>query len=267
MTILGWFVLLASFVGLLVIVRTWLPGLRLPLPPFPDEWRAILERHVRFYRFLDPVRRKKFERDVLDVLNRGKIIGQEGYRPDNEVRLLVAAGFATFSHAMAKRVPDFKQNIVIVPGTKAEDFAPAPSKIAVEVFATPWLWRPMFVAAKAVLGKPQPGKNPVLHRLAHGLDFDLKRFAMDDLPAGLQASQQAAWQSVRDLELEKLREKASPLPNRALDGRGELFACAVEMFFEDPGPLNDKSPELYKLLAEYFKLDTARLYTGAKNGK
>ncbi len=41
----------------------------------------------------------------------------------------------------------------------------------------------------------------------------------------------------------------------------ELFAVAVEAFFEQPNKLEKRDPELYSMLREYFNQDTAMLFT------
>lgn len=256
-----WIGMVIALIGLGIIYKVWFPNLHLYRPAFPVEWREFLERNVKFYRHLDVAGKAKFERDVQDVMRRGRIEGIRGYHPDKETRLLVAAGFATIFHALIKRVPTFRDSIIIYPGKSfSEDYRPKSGNIAGMAIAH----GPMMLAADSVrcgFDKAQDGFNPVLHELAHYLDFDLTRERIaDDTPMGLTPPQFEEWQKVRAKELKKLRRRESPLREYALQADGELFACAVEIFFENPGPLKVKSPELYSLLRSYFKLDPSQIY-------
>ena len=257
-----WFALLAVFIGLVIIFRLWFPNIHFSLLTFSREWRDFLERHIEFYRCLDPYGRKKFERDVLDVMRRKNIEGIKGFEPSEKHRLLVAVGIATLFHAMAKHAPAFRRPIIIYPGKGfSEEYKPHKGRIA--GMAMPI--GPMILAADSIrigYDRKKDGFNPVLHELAHYLDFDLDSETIsDDAPIGLTDEQLKEWHKVRDMELDKLTNKKSPLNPYSLSDSGELFAVAVEMFYENPGPLKNGSPELYQLLCDYFRLDPLEIYS------
>lgn len=261
-----WFTLLAIFIGLMLIFRLWFPDIHFTMLTFPGDWRKFLHDHVRFYRCLDPQGRKKFERDVLDVMRRRNMEGVRGFEPTERHRLLVAAGIATLFHANVRRAPAFRRPIIIYPGKCfSEDLKPRRGRIA--GMAMPM--GPMILAADSIkrgYDREKDGFNPVLHELAHYLDFDLDDTKVaDDAPLGLAPEQLQEWHGVRDRELEKLKRKESPLNDYALSDTGEMFACAVEMFFENPGPLKSKSPELYGLLRDHFQLNPLALYARGHN--
>ena len=261
-----WMIMGMALIVAVFLFKVWFPNVNLYRPAFPIKWREFLHEQVKFYRHLDEAGKAKFERDVQDVMRRGRIRGEPGFLPDEELRLLIAAGFATVFHALAARVPIFKDAIIISPGDEPMDIEPMPGRIAAAMDGTPWKWGPMYFSAGSIrLGfeKPNDGFNPVLRRLAQYLDFELKGFEMDDIPMGLDPSRLRKWRQVRDVELEKIRRHDSPFSKHCLKNEGDLFACAVEMFFEDPEPLRAKSPKFYSLLCDYFKLDTCRLYSGA----
>jgi len=265
MDIIG-FTLLAVFIGLMIIFRTWFPNLHFTQLTFPEAWRDFLKRHVEFYCRLDAEGKKKFERDVQEVMRRKNMEGVKGFEPTERHRLLVAAGIATLFHAMTKHAPAFRRPIIIYPGKGfSEDFKPHKGRIA--GMAMPK--GPMILAADSIIRGYDHKKdsfNPVLHELAHYLDFDPDtRSVADDAPMGLAPEQLQEWHDVRDMELEKLDRKESPLSDYAMSDTGELFACAVEMFFENPEPLKTKSPELYGLLRDYFQLDPLALYSRGRN--
>jgi Mlc titration factor MtfA (ptsG expression regulator) len=263
----NWIILAMAGIALVLIFRTWFPNLHRTRKPFPQEWRMIIDCYSTFYRYLDAAGRAKFERDVQEFMRDARVEGIKNFQPDERTRLLVGIGFATVFHALVGRVLLLRRSIIIYPGRSfSEDYKPLSGKIA--GLAIPR--GSMILAAESILlgfEKPRDGFNPVLHELAHYLDFDVynMRDVSDDAPMGLTPAQLERWQTVKVAEWEKLEKQVSPLREYALEDNGELFACAVEMFFEDPEPLRDKSPEFYGLLRDYFKLDTCRLYSSVSN--
>ena len=67
----------------------------------------------------------------------------------------------------------------------------------------------------------------------------------------------APWLSIIGDRLSKIRsrEYKRTLRRYAATNEAEFFAVAVEAFFERPHRLNKRDPELYKMLAEYFRQD------------
>ena len=103
------------------------------------------------------------------------------------------------------------------------------------------------------------GFNTVLHEFAHKLDF------LDDDSDGtppLPAADRARWQQVLEREYE-LAERAADAGRRtfldeyAATNPSELFAVAVESFFERPRRMRRALPEFYAVLAEFFRQDPA----------
>jgi len=245
----------------------------------PLHWGTFLHKHVRFYRCLDEAGQTKFLRDVADVMRTTCFEGIKGYEPSEEIKLMVAVGFATFFHGLCDRIPQFRQSIILYPGDSfSDEYEPETGDIA--GMAT--LDGPMLLAAESVregFEMPNDGFNPVIHELAHYLDIDMQAgqhslygqwesdndHVIDDLPAGLDPETMEKWRRVRDLELEKVRRGTSPLRDYSLSDEGELFATAVEVFFENPQDIRRQSPEFYLLLCDYFHLDPASIYS--RDGK
>jgi Mlc titration factor MtfA (ptsG expression regulator) len=104
---------------------------------------------------------------------------------------------------------------------------------------------------------PIPSSNVGIHEFAHVLDFIGQGGRATGAPALIAPEQLARWQQQIPIEQERLASGNSVLHPYGLKNEAELFAVAVESFFQEPLPLRTRHPELYELLAELFNQDPA----------
>lgn len=105
-----------------------------------------------------------------------------------------------------------------------------------------------------------PGRNVVVHELAHhldGLDGDIS-----GNPILSNADAQARWEVVASAGYQCLRDdlannRPTLLDPYAATNRAEYFAVACEYFFESPRELRSQLPELYECLTKLFNADPA----------
>lgn len=264
---------LAAWSGLGVVVGIGLGGLwytwmasryhrrkALVAEPFPYAWKKILERRVGFYRELDDDQAKRrFEDDVRIFLAEQHIYGAgqgaERLEIDDETRLLIAASAAILSHG----IPNFEwprmRDIVVHPRAFNEDYGHEHANISGMVhYQGPILYSERDLRMGF---RRQDGHNVGLHELAHVLD--LADGHADGVPIGAGWASSAPWVEIVGDRLKKLRADRYPnvLRDYAATNEAELFAVAVEAFFERPHALRDKDPELYGMLRDYFGQDPA----------
>ncbi len=104
------------------------------------------------------------------------------------------------------------------------------------------------------------GYNVVIHEFAHVLDMgDGEADGVPPLPS---AAAREAWLAVMAPAFERLCTDVDEGYETLLDPYGatgidEFFAVASETFFVSPRPLRAKHPELYALLAGYYRQDPA----------
>lgn len=225
--------------------------------PMPTEWRAILERKVRYYRTLDPDGRGKFERNVQRILSEHVFESVSGAVLTDEVRLLTASAAAMLVHGWEEGVslPSLR-TILVYPDHFDDDYAISTRG---DVAGMVHSQGPVIVSERALssgFARPDDGHNVAIHEFAHVLDFT-DGFA-DGVPGGLPRSAIAAWSSLLDREMKRLEEGHSVLREYASTNRAELFAVAVENFFERPSLLEERHPELYRALATLFRQDPAK---------
>ncbi|MDX1440064.1 MAG: M90 family metallopeptidase [Rubricoccaceae bacterium] len=239
---------IAIWIGLRRFINRWLQ-VRHPLPNSSLDW---LERHVAFYRGLDSRDRRQFERAVQIALADMSFEGVAGVAVTRTLRLAVAAGIALMWFGRPGWDIPYKHTVLFYPGSFNEEFDLEDRPIFDGMMRENG---PLLLSAPAVTHGWQraDGLNVVLHELAHVLDF--QGSGPPGLPALLDPSSATAWKTLVDHEMEKVRNGQSILRNYAATNRAELFAVAVEQFFERPRQLKDRHKELFDALVVMFNFD------------
>ncbi|MFN8016622.1 MAG: M90 family metallopeptidase [Acidimicrobiales bacterium] len=104
---------------------------------------------------------------------------------------------------------------------------------------------------------PERGFNVVFHEFAHKLD--MLDGVVDGTPPLEGTVELQRWVDVCTEEFEALREGrgASLLRDYAAVDPGEFFAVVTEVFFAEPRKLQHGRPELYDVLAAFYRQDPA----------
>lgn len=229
--------------------------------PFPETHRARLESCVPFYGKLDEEGRRRFETDVQIFLAEQRISGVRGAPVPDDDKVLVAASAAMIGHGL----PDWEwpthRDVVIYPSAFDEDYETGSGHPILGMvhhqgpilFSGPELTHGFCVE--------RDGHNVGLHEMAHVLD--MADGHADGVPAGIGWVAAAPWvQTVAD-RVRKVRSGRLRRVMRSYAGKNEaeLFAVAVETFFEKPDRLVGFDPELFEMLADFFNVDprTGRL--------
>ncbi|MBC7448288.1 MAG: zinc-dependent peptidase [Hymenobacteraceae bacterium] len=230
---------------------------------FPAAWRAELERRVAFYRALAPTDRRRFEARMQLFLARTAVTGVQT-EVDDVTRVLVAAsavipiwGFPDWEY------PNLRE-VLIVPDIWTEkadaqrEFAGLQGTLlgSVQGFQGDQYMRLSKTALERGFRDWQNGENVGLHEFAHILDH--ADGGIDGTPGlALPAELRGAWTDVVKRELARVQRGAGILNPYAGTNEAELFAVAVESFFEEPDKLAQHHPELYELLTKALQQQPA----------
>jgi Mlc titration factor MtfA (ptsG expression regulator) len=239
-------------------MRRYLVRRRLQRQPFPVNWRATLERCVAFYRELDEDGRARFEDDVRFFIAEQQIYGPRGQPVDDEVRVLIGASAATLGHGMPKWEWPRLRDIVVYPTAFDHQYQVGDGKSTLGMVHAQG---PVLFSAQDLklgfCGANRDAVNVGLHELAHVMDFE--DGAADGVPAGISWVATAPWVTlIADrLRQKRARPRRGALRAYAAKNEAELFAVAVEAFFENPVKLKKRDNELYEMLARYFNQDPA----------
>lgn len=236
---------------------------------FPPAWRAILARHFPYARRLTPAQRSELERHVQVFLARKYFEGAGGLRLQDVHRVTVAAHAALLMLGGNTDYFPRLKTMILYPDEYVVD---EPRELEEGIVSEGPEWHAghtqsnlgaLVVSWRDILdgvADPEDGENVLFHELAHQLDFE----DGDDngVPRHSDVASARRFAEVARREFEHLREDVEHDRETLLDPYGaedrvEFFAVAVEAFFELPRDLKREHPELYEVLAAYFRQDPA----------
>ncbi len=240
---------------------------KLVTKPLPREHREFILRPSPYYPLLSEKDRLRFDNDVITFLSELNFFGSEGKPLKFETGLFIVMGLATLLIGHPDWELPIPKDIVVLPGDRFNE----------ELESGKGVWAALAHEDKLILTEKNvnysfkhngDAYNNIYHEIAHY--FDTENQAFDGVPAlhRMPSRHKAAksyqeWDTVINEEFQKNKLGKSFFRAYAFTNTGELFACAVECFFEQPGKFRAKSPAFYKLLQAFFNLDTATLLESA----
>ncbi len=260
--------MLAVTVGVLSVYLFF--ALRAPLrryralkQPLPDIWRGIVADFSVFYNKLDQENKLRFEKDMLLFMNEFSIEGIRRTEIDLRSRLLIAAAFATMLHGRPEWEPPIRDGVIVYPGDRFNrEYKIGKGNYA--GIASPN--SPLIVTEQSLHESflyPEDGNNVIFHELAHY--FDMEDGRAEGIPsARLPADKLEEWKEMITWEWNRVRRGDSFLRPYAGTNEAELFAVAVEVFFEDPLFMKNNNRQMYYAFRDFFNIDpyTARIPFG-----
>ena len=228
---------------------------------FPLEWVQLLETRSVHYRRLDAAYRDRFKEQVQIFLDEKRITGIKTDLTD-EMRLLVAASAVSLSVGWPGYTWDQLTEVLLYPQDFDRDFGFEQTDVA----GLAHHWGTVILSKPALNRSFDQVSDPFhvgFHEFAHLLDLSQARF--DGIPSHLSYDSIREWMRVLELEDERLHRGESVLDPYALSGPVELFAVAVEAFFQTPAALQEKHRQLYGFLSTYFCQDPAAWSASAYN--
>jgi len=217
-------------------------------------------RHSAHYRYLPADVRQEFNRQVQVFLTEKRVTPVET-RLTGEARLLVAASAVTLTTGWPGYTWDQLREVLVYPDHFDRDYQFDPAGIFTGQ-AHPWgvvvLSHPALKESFAATGRPV--NHVGFHEFAHLLD--LSRSSFDGVPSYLRDEGVRRWTGLIEHERERLEHGDSVLDPYGLSSPPELFAVAVEAFFQDPEAVARRHADLYAFLASYFNQDPAAWSAG-----
>jgi Mlc titration factor MtfA (ptsG expression regulator) len=243
---------------------------RLRSAPFPAAWLAIIERNVPFYRSLPDADRRELQGLIQVFLAEKHFEGCGGLELTDEIKVTIAAqACRLLLHRPTDIFPRLITILVYPNAYRAKAVEPIGGGGVLEGeqvrLGEAWKGGVVVISWEEVraiaLGRSY-GRNLVLHEFAHLLDME--DGADDGTPILENRSRYESWIQVLGEEYDRLRRDSALGRYTALDDYGasnpaEFFAVATECFFEKPGVLRKRHPELYEELSAFYRQDPARL--------
>jgi MtfA peptidase len=218
---------------------------------FPPAWKHYLEVQSEHYRRLPSAYRTEFHHQVQAFLEEKRITGVEMSVSD-ELRLLIAASAVTLTVGWPGYQWDRLTEVLVYPADFDRDYRFGGTDLSGQ--AHPW--------GVVILSAPtlewsfaESGGNFHLgyHEFAHLLDSSQS----GGVPSYLSDESMRNWMSIIEREETRLRAGDSRLSPYGLASPAELFAVAVEAFFQIPVAVMTSHGELYSFLSSYFGQDPA----------
>lgn len=259
----GWLIVAAALVlaAWLLLQPLWAARQRrrLAARPLPASWRELLRRDVPLYRHLPPPLAERFEGQVQVFCAEKRFHGCDGFALDERAQLAVAG------HACLLRLqpgadcyPEVRE-ILLYPTAfwvhheQPDEFGlvdDEPDLLAGEAWQHGRVILSWEDIAGALAGEPH---NVVVHEFAHQVDFESP--GAEGAP---QLADYGEWARVFTHEFERLRANGSPVIDAyGAENPAEFFAVAAEAYIQDGPELAHHHGELYRLLRDYFLIDTA----------
>ncbi len=240
---------------------------RIQRQPFPENWLAIIERNVGFFRRLSSDDRAGLLARIQVFVAEKRFEGCADLQLTDEIVVTIAAqACLLLLHRKTDYFPRLMSILVYPSSYAVAENGPVQEHIweernVIRAGETGRQLGSMVLAWDAVkfgAADPSDGKNLVLHEFAHQLDFE--NYLADGVPALASRREQLAWREVMRTEFASLRAAEQTGIPTLLDTYGatnppEFFAVATEAFFERPCALRAHHPKLYAQLQNYFRQD------------
>lgn len=242
-------VLLILGVGFRRPVRRW----RLTQTALSRERKEWLAANVPLYGRLEGTGRDRFNRDVQFVLDEYTFEGIDGVQVTDALQLSVAAGMALLLHGRPSWEPPGSTTVLFYPGRFNDAYY---ESVDAAYDGMAHEQGPIILSAPAVEQSwrgTHRADNVVLHELAHLFDFENE--GADGVPSLVASSSAPDWQALVRREMRRIRHGNSILRPYAAEAPSELFAVAVETFFEQPDRMAEHHADLFRALCAFFHLD------------
>jgi MtfA peptidase len=234
--------------------------------PFPKRWEPFLDAAVWQYAGMSEPERHACRNAVQILIGEKSWVGCGGLVLTEEIRVSIAAQAAlpilACDHDYYARV----DSILVYPTAfltpnpddpSEDDELGDDAKEGMAVYRGPVLlsWDTIHNEIR----DPDCGHSLVVHEFVHQIDF--LDYEIDGTPPIRDRELARRWQTEMTTAYESHRKRLDSGPDetffteQAGDSASEFFADAAEAFFCDPDGLHHESPGVYRVLADYFRVE------------
>lgn len=221
----------------------------------PDNFRSILQEQSVFYQQLDDAQKDDFAKRVQHFLATTQITGVKTNVEDLD-KVLVAAsavipifGFPEWEYVNLNEV-------LLYPDSFNHDFEQSGEGRNVLGMVGSGAMNNVMILSQHELRQAfinKTGKtNTAIHEFVHLVDKT--DGSVDGLPEFITDKKYILpWLQLMQAEMKKIMSGRSDINPYGATNEAEFFAVVSEYFFERPGLLKQKNPQLYELLSEIFR--------------
>lgn len=253
----------------------WLSNLHLQkraAMPFPAAWEGIVRTNVAHYCMLDAAEQTELKALIQAFIGKKYWEGCGGLELTDEIRVTISAQACLLLLGLPHDLYRNVLSILVYPSTVVPpqrklghfEIALSPVEATHPILGQAFQQGPVILIWDAVLRcsrHPEQGHNVVYHEFAHKLD--MLDGTADGTPPLKDRKEFQDWVLVCSREYLRLKSDAkagrkSFLSAYASTNEAEFFSVATEEFFDRPLRMQEHSPDLYRVLKEYYRQDPAK---------
>ena len=252
----------------------WLSNIhrkKLTAMPFPAAWEEIVRKNVAHYCMLDAAEQAHLKALIQIFIAEKYWEGCGGLELTDEIRVTISAQACLLLLGLPHEFYRNVLTILIYPSTVVPpkrklghfEIALEPVEAAHPIIGQAFQQGPLILIWDAILSNgrhPEQGHNVVYHEFAHKLD--MLDGAVDGTPPLRDRAEFQDWVAVCSREYLRLKSEVKAGRKSFLNAYGaaneaEFFSVATEEFFDRPLRMIEHSPDLYRVLKEYYRQDPA----------
>lgn len=230
--------------------------------PFPPTWDSTLKENLPPYARMAPALRQQLQNAIRIFIAEKSFEGCGGLDLTDEIKVTIAAQACLL--LLNRKVACYPRldSVLVYPSTYVAATVPNLVQQGTDSVRLGESWTTGAVvlawdSVKRGAANFHDGHNVTMHEFAHQLDQD--DGTADGAPVLAHRSAYSAWARVFSEEFVRLKRKKARGQKSMLDAYGatnpaEFFAVATETFFEKPGQLKSRHPELYEELHDFYKV-------------
>ncbi len=226
--------------------------------PFPVEWEAVLQRDVAFFRALPDPEKTRFRNELKIFLGEKMVTGIRT-TIDTRTKVLVGASAVIPIFGFPSWEWDQINEVLVYPSRFGKDFnldGDGDGNI-LGMVGTGAMNRIMILVKPDLIQgfkNTTDKRNVGVHEFAHLVDKS--DGVIDGLPAvGLDREAIGPWIELVRRKMQEISDNDSDIHAYALTNEAEFFSVVSEYFFERPGLMKQKHPELFATLQKVFRQD------------
>jgi len=239
--------------------------------PFPESWEDIIRRNVGHYCMLGDDERSYLKSLVQVFISEKYWEGAGGLQITDEIRVTISAQACLLLLGLQHNFYQNVESIIVYPSTvipprrKPGFFENTMTPVEPEqpILGQAFMRGPVIIIWDAALSSgrhPESGHNVIYHEFAHKLD--MLDHTADGTPPLRSRAEYRDWVQICSREYLRLRQDIQKGGKSFLNAYGgtneaEFFAVATEHFFDRPRLMMKQSPDLYRVLKEYYRQDPA----------
>jgi len=228
--------------------------------PPPESWFPIIGKNLPVYGKLSDDLKQQLHAYMQVFLGEKRITG---IKLELDTTTLVLTGASAIIPIFG--FPDWEwdqiSEVLVYPDRFDQDFAfeSGDQRHTLGMVGTGAMNRLMILSKPDLLGgfrNPGDKRNVGFHEFAHLVDKS--DGTIDGLPAvGLERATIGPWIELVRRKMDEIRRGDSDIDPYGLTNEAEFFAVATEYFFERPGVMQRKHPELHAMLSRAFNQNLA----------